>query len=190
LSKFERLFNDTNTNFLGKINVDNLNNANSDSLNNLIRKIIEKNNFSKRDRTYVKDIILKATNILVKHVDYNGKIEERSVNLIKDGLDFRYYINDPNYKQIAKDYYNLIKHTFNVFDIVDSIPHYKGMIDSLVLMHNILLKKSKKYNFVTNTLKDVINVGDTLIQDFSKNYIDEQVINRGIYFFDTMVIEN
>lgn len=156
----------------------------------MANKIITRNPSLAGYKNYIKDILLEADNITVKHTDYNGNVIDKQVSLLKDGMDFRYYINDDNYKEIVKKYYSLIKHTFNVFDVIDTVPHFKEMINSLVLTHNMLLNTSKKYNFVTNTLKDVINIGENLVSDFSKSYIDEQTINKAIYFFDTKVMEN
>ena len=83
-------------------------------------------------------------------------------------MDFRLYLKDEKYKKIVKDYYNLIKHTFNVFDVVDNVPHFKGMIDSLILTHDVLLNSSEKYKFVYGKVQDIVNIGHTLNDNFKK----------------------
>ena len=186
LSRLERVFDSANEKFLSKID---LAEYSSETEMTLMGRAVKINPLLVDQARYMKTVLTNVRDIKVSHTDYDGTTREVTVNLMTDGLDFRYYINDPNYRQIVKDYYGLIKHTFNVFDVLDSVPHFAEMVNSLVLVHNRLSNSSKKYNFVTNTLKDIINKGDELVSDFNKSYIDSQVINKGIYFYDTKVIE-
>lgn len=139
---------------------------------------------------YIDSLLERASKVKVTHQDYDGKNYTKTVNIIQDGIDFRYFVSDDNYKQLVNEYYSLIKKTFNVFDIIDTVPHFKEMINSLVLTHETLKKLSVKYNYVTNTLKDVIDLAHVKIDGFNKKYIDTSTINRGIQYLDGVVIEN
>ena len=59
-----------------------------------------------------------------------------------------------DYKRITKEYYNLIKGTFNIFDVIDEVPHFRQMIQGLNMSHNILSASSVKYNSVHTVLLD------------------------------------
>lgn len=156
-----------------------------DKLAKMVETVIEKNPLLANQIDFVVKVLKASEKIPVKDMHGNQK----TVNLLTDGLDFKLYLNDDNYREIAKKYFSLVKHTFNVLEIVDSIPHYKEMISSLALTHNMLSRASKKYNFVTTILKDVINKGHELNSNFNGKYIDDGIINKGMYFFDSVVAE-
>ena len=190
LSRFDKIFDKTNTEVLGgdQKNIPSID-SKEDIISKVIDKIAERNKLLSNDRNYIREVLFRAMEIPVKYQDYDGTTKEKNVNLLKEGLDFRLYISDENYKSRVIEYYNLIKNTFNVFDIIEKVPHFREMINSLILSHNILLKSSKKYNFVFNTTKDVMNIGNKLIRSFNKDFIDKAVIDKASLFFDTLVIE-
>jgi hypothetical protein len=35
--------------------------------------------------------------------------------------------NNSNYVEAAREYYNLIKNTINVFDVLEDVPHFREM---------------------------------------------------------------
>ena len=104
------------------------------------------------DLDYVKSVVEESMNLDVNYIDHDGSEVSKKVNLLKDGLDYRYYINDENYKNVAIEYYNLIKNTFNILHVVNIVPHFKAMIEGLVSSHKLLSKSSKKYNFTLGIL--------------------------------------
>jgi hypothetical protein len=40
------------------------------------------------------------------------------------------------YREITKEYYNIIKETWNVFDVIDKVPHYKALMELFGLIYN------------------------------------------------------
>lgn len=102
-----------------------------------------------------------------------------ALGIIGGGFDFERYFAEPSYKQATKEYYNLIKETFNVFDILDEVPHFREMVNSLVLFHNILKKYSTKYNYIFDLFRD--SIGDT--------NPTEDIIKRGILYNDSRARE-
>jgi len=132
------------------------------TLNEMIDKIISASSgrFDASDvsKKYIKDILKKASNIQVNYIDYNGDIKQKYVSILGGEFDYRYYIQpgNDNYVKTTKDYYNLIKDTFNVFDIIGSVSHFRGMIDSLIQSHHLLTLSSMKYSGAFNLLKDLV----------------------------------
>jgi len=58
-----------------------------------------------------------------------GLIYKQNSNMYTN-LDLDLYFKDFEYKELVKSFYNLIKGTYNVFDIIDSLPHYKELIEA------------------------------------------------------------
>lgn len=110
----------------------------------LVALVFEKNNQLDpvKDKKYVEDTLEKAYKMGVA----GGK------------FDFREYIDakDLNYKIVTKNYYNLIKNTFNMFDIIEEVPHFREMINGIILSHNMLKATSVKYNAVYDILKTTV----------------------------------
>lgn len=150
----------------------------------LVNDIVQRNPMLKGKEDYVLETLVKSTEVRLDDES------SETYDLVRDGMDFRLYTNNENYKKAVKKYFGLIKHTFNIFEIVDSIPHYKAMIDSLVLTNNILSRSSKKYNFVINFLKDTIKKGENNVNGLSSKYINEDHIRKGIHFYDSKVAES
>ena len=116
------------------------------------------NRASKTDVEHVKNLIREASNIVVGYTDEYGQRRTKTVSLVGGNFDFRYYVDKDNkeYRRIAKDYYNLIKSTFNIFDVIEQVPHYREMVDGIILSHNMLINSSIRYNFAFSKLKDVV----------------------------------
>lgn len=188
LTRLEKLFRETTKNRFEDLKLDKAP-FTDDSKANVVARILEINPVMKNYPDHVAKIVNQASNIVVEYTDFDGQIRKKSVNVILDGMDFRLYLKDEKYKKIVKDYYNLIKHTFNVFDVVDNVPHFKGMIDSLILTHDVLLNSSEKYKFVYGKVQDIVNIGHTLNDNFKKNHVDQKTVNSASTFFDGAVIE-
>ena len=153
----------------------------------IIGKILEVNGQldSIKDRDYIIKTLRNAGHVEVWYTDDNGERQSKYVSLLGGEFDFRHYIDKDNgeYKKAAIEYYNLIKNTINVFDVIDNVPHFKEMVSGLVLSHNILNNMSVKYNFVFNQLIDVVKSESRKIV-FSKdsglnNWIQNQMGNPG-----------
>ena len=132
----------------------------AEKLWNKILKNIQKYNKTivDGDLDYIKSVIRKANNVKVTYTDHKGFRQSKNVSLLAGQFDFRYYIEEENieYKKITKEYYNLIKNTVNIFDVIDEVPHFKEMINGLVTAHNTLLNTSFKYRTAFSIAKDII----------------------------------
>ena len=63
----------------------------------------------KGKENYVLETLIKSTKVSLD----NDSSE--TYDLVRDGMDFRLYISNENYKNAVKKYFGLIKHTFNIF---------------------------------------------------------------------------
>ena len=114
------------------------------------------------------------------------KIEDRldaahEAGLI-NGFDVVEYLKNNEYRQKVKDYYGLIMGTLNVFDMMETIPHYKQIIEcfkTLVVSKNTLASKSRLIanlsrdymdsNISDQQLKGIISMADKLnIKSFTE----------------------
>lgn len=135
------------------------------------------------------DILMKKNPLMEGQRDYVKNVVKNAGNMIYDGLDFRKYFKNPEYKQAAKEYYNVIKNTFNVFDVMDNAPHFKGMVDSLVLTHDMLLNASERYKFVYGYGKDAVQEGKYMNEKFKRKGITKPIFDRMSEMFSMGVIE-
>lgn len=114
--------------------------------------------FTDADDDYIISILKRASNIKVKLINSSSNVETRSVSILGGEFDYRYYIFPDNseYRKVTKEYYDLIKDTFNIFDVIETVPHFKWMIKGLFDSHMILSLSSVKYNSSFNLLKDMV----------------------------------
>ena len=60
----------------------------------------------------------------------NTITEARNRGIVNGGFTYEKYFTDPEYRLAAINYYNLIKGTYNVLDIIEKLPHFKGMVEA------------------------------------------------------------
>ena len=129
------------------------------TLSEFADKIIEKSNgrYTEGDKKKIELLLKTASNVEVDYIDSSGKVKKRRVSILGGEFDYRYYIHPTNglYRQITKDYYNLIKDSFNIFDVIESVPHFKELIRSIIRSHQLLSLSSVKYSSAFNLLKDL-----------------------------------
>lgn len=66
-----------------------------------------------------------------------------------NNFDMYKYLVDTEYRKQASDYYDIIKSTINVFEMMENIPHYKQILQlfkSLVIANNTFASKSRLIN--------------------------------------------
>lgn len=89
--------------------------------------INQKNLSSKEGRTAIIEAILENNKFLkVGEVEQAlSKAEELG---IVNNFDFYKWLENSNgYRKATSNYYNLIKGTWNIFDIVDKLPHFNAI---------------------------------------------------------------
>lgn len=147
---------------------------------------------SVKDRIHVQDIIRRASKISVNYTKEDGTRATKVVSLVGGKFDFRYYVDKDNvpYRKATKEYYNLLKNTVNVFDVIENVPHFKEMVDGLVLSHNMLINSSMKYNAVFSILKDVVRENSHRIVFLQSDEKNEHIKNQmGNYSLPVLIGE-
>ena len=129
------------------------------TLDSVATKLIYNSNgrFTELNKKDIISILESASRVKVEYADFNGDIKSKYVSVLGGEFDYRYYIHPTNdeYREVTKQYYNLIKDTFNIFDVIDNVPHFKQMIGSLIMSHQLLNISSIKYSTSFNLLKDL-----------------------------------
>lgn len=89
-----------------------------------------------------------------------------------NNFDMYKYLTDNDYRKQASDYYDIIKSTVNVFEMMEQIPHYAQILQlfkSLVVSNNTLASKSRLIN---KLLSNSDNVDDKQLKGVIK-YVDK-----------------
>ena len=92
-------------------------------------------------------------------------------------FDINLYFENSEYKNAAINYYNLIKGTFNVLDVIEKLSHFNGMVLSTKMIDDQIKTLSKKYNFVQDVEK-ILNITS----------LNEDKINKSFQTFDDILI--
>lgn len=89
-----------------------------------------------------------------------------------NNFDIYKYLVDDEYRKQASDYYDIIKSTINVFEMMEQIPHYKQILQlfkSLVVANNTFASKSR---LVNKLLANSESVNDKQLNGVIK-YVDK-----------------
>lgn len=89
-----------------------------------------------------------------------------------NNFDIYKYLIDDEYRKQASDYYDIIKSTANVFEMMEQIPHYKQILQlfkSLVVANNTFASKSR---LVNKLLANSESVNDKQLNGVIK-YVDK-----------------
>jgi hypothetical protein len=66
---------------------------------------------------------------------------------------------EPRYFEAVTGYYNLLKYTFNVLDVVNKLPHFNGMLKSFNYSEKTMRTDINKYAFVTDFTHALVDIG-------------------------------
>lgn len=117
----------------------------------------------------------------------------KQFNLFNGGFSFKSYFADPLYKKASIDYYNLIKGTFNVLDIIEKVPHFKGMVEAAKLSYDNINSLSRKFKFVSEEVIQILKgskINTVRYKIFGTNNVslNEDQLNNAYNLFDDLVI--
>jgi hypothetical protein len=158
--------------------------------------------------SHILEVLRKVSEINVSSITYNNQEERKTVSIFGGEFDSRFYIhpNNSNYVEAAREYYNLIKNTINVFDVLEDVPHFREMTHGVGTMFNVALISSKKFNFVFSQLRDIFKMQGLEISSGLKSAktnkrikrlygnasmpfeITDAVISRSMNIFDNYMI--
>lgn len=153
LHKMQQSISSRETKFFGKSE----NISNNTVLKKIIKKIQENNPML--DEEYIVSVLQNAIDIGL----YNN-------------FDIKKYLSDENnYRQYASDYYNLIKSNWNILDIMNTIPHYRAILDL--------------FNYTTsvrNLFSTKSNVLDTLMEQVKHVKLSKKQYAQAVRYVDNM----
>lgn len=109
------------------------------------------------DSIYISKVLLEAINQGLLTEDYNGGLFS---------ID-KFFEND-NYKKAATDYYNLIKGTFNVLDIIEKLDHYREVIKATKMVYDQLKANSSMFKWIVDESPEILK--DTVFKSFDSKY--------------------
>lgn len=96
-------------------------------------------------------------------------------------FDIRQFL-DPNnleYRKATIAYYNCLKSVWNIFDMIDKIPHFKALYKVLFMTDIVDTKISNKFAIIDKLRKTLMDEGVTLTEDKLKGlveYVDDVLI--------------
>ena len=86
-------------------------------------------------------------------------------------------VNDESYSSLVSQYYNLIKGTWNLFDIIDKVPQYKQMFDifkTSALIQERFITRDRVVSYISSKM----------------NYLNEDKLKRISSYIDNLLILN
>lgn len=79
------------------------------------------------------------------------------------------FLNDDEYRRLAVSFYNLIKGTINVLDVITRVPHFRATIDMAAtdfgIFDAISAKFTNVYNLSKLLIRNVYNVSSSKDRD-------------------------
>jgi hypothetical protein len=102
------------------------------------------------------DYIIKDKPYLESHRTEVEKMLTRMEPLSKEIDVIAYYTNN-TYRKIIRDYYNLIKYTFNVFDVLDNLDHFNSMFKAFIYGEKVIKENVLKYKFLKEGSLDILD---------------------------------
>lgn len=85
-----------------------------------------------------------------------------------------------SYRQLTKDYYNLIKGTYNIFDVVESVPQYRAILNLFKSVYNMEQAISVKGRILNQINKEFLHEFDYLDDRQRKilsGYVDKLLVH-------------
>ena len=130
-------------------------------------------------------------NTLIKSIfKFSTTLDGKEVVPMIFRFSSRQWLIDDEYKKDTIDFYNIIKDTWNVFDVIDKTPQYKELVNLLKLVYvcnDQLSVKSKVLNIVHDNLMRRIGYID---KDKQYRGLMDYVDDRIIYSFLTTQVQD
>lgn len=149
------------------------------------KKILDKGSLSSDKRKQLQE----ANDNIISSLHANNRLYEEQYIIdtlnkaIDDGIAGNFsmekYLMDDEYKKGTIEYYNIIKGTWNVFDIVDKLPQYNSIMKLLKLEYisdDVLTKKGHILNLMQKAIIKDSGFIDERMQKGLLHYIDDLLI--------------
>lgn len=146
-----------------------------------VDRIIADKPYLKKETVYIQDVLSLAHEYGIS----NGGFK----------LANYFDVKNPIYKQVSINYYNLIKGTFNVMDVMNKLPHFGKMIDATRMVYDQIYQVTKRFEFVNKIVPEALNLAE--VTNFKVKYkvpngknisLSEKQILNAFSTFDDLVI--
>lgn len=157
----------------------------------LIKFIVNDKPYLKGSEGYILGVISKA----------------KALNIFNGEVDINKYFKDTTegeqYRQAVVNYYNLMKYTFNIFDVLNKLPHFYNMFKSFVKGDQFLTGAVTKYKFYKEIVPKIVDLAsknqeidsykiDQKTRIFSNKenpiLLNDDTLNAANDYFDNIVI--
>lgn len=102
--------------------------------------------------------------------------EAKGLGITGGGFNIDKFFANTTYKDVTIRYYNLIKGTWNLYDEISRIPHFKALYDVYKVINTFDTSMSNRYNIIYNLKRELgTNLKASQYTSLS-NYIDEFLI--------------
>lgn len=102
---------------------------------------------------------------------------------INHKFDLISFLSDPTIRQSEIELYNKVKSTYNILDIISTVPHFAAMFNTIELSNSILNRFSYIYKLernVINRLKDIVEnftVNDKIFKTIRDTLYDQTIVD-------------
>lgn len=110
----------------------------------------------------------------------NGRYEKAKFD---HKFDLMKFLSDPTVRQSEINLYNKVKSTYNILDIISTVPHFAAMFNTLELSNSVLNRFSYIYKLersVINKLKDTVEnftVNDKIFKTVRDTLYDQTIVD-------------
>ena len=115
-------------------------------------------------------------------IEYVAKVLNAANKLgIIGEFNFKKWATDSNYREIASMYYNLIKYTYNILDVIERLPHFKSIFElfrSVTIMNQVNSKKNAMFDYIINDIRSKYNFVDFDSVSKLEDYIDNLILKN------------
>jgi hypothetical protein len=122
------------------------------------------------EEDYIREVLTKAYS---EGIATNGEINSAK------------YFENESYRKTVTDYYNLLKDSFNIFDILNKLPHFYEMYESFIVGEKFLLDNVHKYNVIKSLVPEIMDY-DINKKGEANNQIeiDSEAVDKQTRLFD------
>lgn len=118
----------------------------------------------------------------VRRILIESEVRDNCLEALKGNFDFNMFFENDKYREFIIKTYDMYKHTFNVYDIVNDSENFGAMLRASQIVTKFLSTVSKKFDFQFNKARQiyergydkVTGIGYTVYTEGSK---EEQTIN-------------
>lgn len=99
----------------------------------------------KRNITLSEEEISKALDDAIRYDIFDG------------GFSIELFLTDENYRQVAIRYYTLIKDSYNIYDVIDKVPHFNAIFKVYNIILTVDNNFSRKFKYARAIIKRMVD---------------------------------